>query len=472
MINVHQVRLGFATNSSSSHSLIILPNGAKDREIRGGEFGWQNFTAGSREAKSLYLAVQLRDGLALSVGKEDARELAQLRCGVSLSCADEYGRFDEYIDHESIWSLPRAWAGRGIDMEFFNELKQFVLRDDVVILGGNDNDGPETHPLYNENAFELPLEWGPLVARKDNGYWSLFDRSTGTKIRLSLTTGQKIKPKRASAPELVDIKITDFCTRGCEYCYQDSSPAGKHADLSQIEMLAYYLGQLRVFEVALGGGEPTAHPRFTLILDMFMRNGIVPNFTTRDLSWFHDHTRRVAIMEKVGAFAYSVDTPEEVKNFAAACHMYGVDRRKVAVQFVMGAQCKSYFSQVLRAADKCDMRLTLLGFKTDGRGESFRQRDYGDWVSILAKRAKAGTPHVGIDTALARDYQPELKSIGVPSWCYEVDEGAFSMYIDAVRRTTAPASYGGHTPRPFDIMQNGHLRDGADQIRAHFAEAQ
>ena len=55
-MNISNIRLGFATNSSSTHSIIILP-GQVDDMVWEGEFGWQNFTLASSGAKMLYLAV-------------------------------------------------------------------------------------------------------------------------------------------------------------------------------------------------------------------------------------------------------------------------------------------------------------------------------------------------------------------------------------------------------------------------------
>ena len=56
-MKIHNLRLGFACNSSSSHSLIFLPGCTDNAE--GQDFGWQCFTLASSEAKMGYLAQQL-----------------------------------------------------------------------------------------------------------------------------------------------------------------------------------------------------------------------------------------------------------------------------------------------------------------------------------------------------------------------------------------------------------------------------
>ena len=123
-------------------------------------------------------------------------------------------------------------------------------------------------------------DMGAMVARYDSPHWVVFNRGTGAKVRLTFTTcppgpyqdnpvtedtlkarkflkGPQVEVTKAAAPELVDIKITDYCPFGCKYCYQGSTAKGTHAKTDTINTLSYALGRMHVFEVALGGGEPT-----------------------------------------------------------------------------------------------------------------------------------------------------------------------------------------------------------------------
>lgn len=66
---------------------------------------------------------------------------------------------------------------------------------------------------------------------------------------------------------------------------------------------------------------------------------------------------------------------------------------------------------------------------------------------------------------------------GVPDWCYETKEGAFSVYVDAVAKKTGRASYGSSlTMRPLkSATQNvrvsfgGHQPSLSDELKEHFA---
>lgn len=475
MFTIHQVRLGLATNSSSTHSLIILPGGAEDNDADEGEFGWNFFTCGSKEAKLRYAATQLRSTMQQVASMDVATTVAEAWTGIKMGDAGEYGYDAEYVDHQSLWTLPLDWEGKSVDREFFEDLKSFLLREDVVVLGGNDND-ENSHPLDDGSSFRLgvPLESSAkdLVCRKDDGYWVLFNRASGTKIRMSFHDGvDGIEPAKAKTPELVDVKITDFCPYNCAFCYQDSTAKGQHADTDYLRNLAYALGEKRVFEVAIGGGEPTLHPRFVEILETFRRNGIVPNFTTKNLTWLNDHSLRPKILEAAGAFAFSIEKADELKKLAALRDTYEIPNHKLNCQYVMGSSSNYDFEQILRVSAERGLRVTLLGYKTNGRGDQFKPKDYSTWTETLKKvhEEHKWRLKIGIDTALAAEYQGQLADLGIPKWCYEIEEGKFSMYIDAVTKKTAKSSYGPSlTMRPLKET-NGYGRLG-DEIVQHFAQ--
>jgi hypothetical protein len=64
-MQVHNVRLGFATNSSSTHSIIFLKPGqtVADSDVEAREFGWDHWTAASSSAKRQYVAFHLHPAL-------------------------------------------------------------------------------------------------------------------------------------------------------------------------------------------------------------------------------------------------------------------------------------------------------------------------------------------------------------------------------------------------------------------------
>ncbi len=446
-MHIANVRLGFANNSSSTHSIVLLPEPLPpDDPPEGHEYGWEWFTLTTPAAKHDYLALTVYENLRDNLSGDMAAAIVRDWCKVD---PGEYG----HVDHQSVFALPAEWDGRGVNREFLAELEQYLGRPGLVFLGGNDNAaGP--HPLQQSGVgkrvnLPLPVDSDrPYVARKDanTGAWTLFNRSTGAKIRFTWDAPEQTVSSKPFAPELVDVKITDYCTEGCPWCYQGSSPTGRHADPDTLHRLASVLGSLHVFEVALGGGEPLAHPDFLAIAQGFRGYGIVPNFTTRRLDWLHDWHVWQPILEACGGFAYSVMRPSDIEDLAALVRVNQIESERVSAQYVMGINSDWQLGSMCEAAARCGIRLTLLGYKATDRGADYKAKnpdasDYAKAFRWLTKAAPRARPALAVDTLLASQWQAGLEGLGVPPLLYDVREGWSSCYVDAVGGYIAPSSF-------------------------------
>ena len=115
---------------------------------------------------------------------------------------------------------------------------------------------------------------------KSQHYSSLFSPNSGFFARVE-DEGYAEPFWCENGPELMDIGITNWCDRGCSFCYRSSDTNGQHMSLRNYESLIRQAAQLGVFQVALGGGNPNQHPEFEAILQLTRRNyGIVPSYTT------------------------------------------------------------------------------------------------------------------------------------------------------------------------------------------------
>lgn len=272
---------------------------------------------------------------------------------------------------------------------------------------------------------------GNIAWRRDRNAITFFSRKDGTKIRLAWGSYEK-----ATWPELVDIKITDYCPIGCSFCYQDSTLFGKHASWDNLLFIVEELAKHKVFECALGGGETTDHPRFIELLREFRRVGVVPNFTTKVPA----AVRRMwpEIQDLIGGFAYSAETAGQVIS-AAKLFKGVVPPDAVSLHYVMGLGDRDHFEEYLRAANGVGYRVTLLGYKTTGRGKDVVPHAYPWWVETVSFLVDEGVcPNLSIDTPLAADYDGLMP---IPSTHYHTREGAFSMYVDAVALTMGASSF-------------------------------
>jgi hypothetical protein len=278
-----------------------------------------------------------------------------------------------------------------------------------------------------------------IKVRRDKNALTVFNPRSGDKVRFAL--GRYTK---ARVPELVDIKITDYCPFACAFCYQDSTLAGSHARMEDLEFIARELGRRRVFEVALGGGEPTDHPYFISVLTAFKANGVVANFTTKSLGYVK---RNWAVLEpRIGAFAYSAET---VKDLDSADKMLvEVPRERVNIHYVMGLGTQVEFALFMQHAHRLGFRVTLLGYKTVGRGGDVTPDDYSDWidtVKVLVERGEC--PTFSIDTPLAAEFADKLP---VDRRFFHTREGFVSAYIDAVKMGMSASSFDQEELVPFD----------------------
>jgi len=221
---------------------------------------------------------------------------------------------DSEVDHQSqICGAPLRKDGTP-DFEAVFRIMELILESDAEILISNDNGGPG--PGYDENRDEYcdddTSKGHPLGA---NLFWDVC--SPGKTINWlgpdafaiagygDRKTIYKLKEDAKMLPYLCDIKITDYCERGCPECYQNSSREGKHASLDSI--VRFIKKYPHVMEVAVGGGEPTLHPQFDKIVNMLSGSGIRVNFTTRNLKWFSKPTTK-----SFKAFAYSIDSADNI----------------------------------------------------------------------------------------------------------------------------------------------------------------
>lgn len=464
-ISVFNIRVGLACNSSSSHSILILNDKEKSYTDEEHSFEWNFFTAGSKQSKENYLLACLHYAIRQIIPENQQKKFLE-----KFFDKDNVENLAQYsVDHQSQLTFPLTLDGK-LNEEFIYDFKKFLERDDVVIVGGNDNTEDEHH-LISEKAGvifdkEYPKEdfVGDWVARKDKNhdFWTLFNKRTGSKLRFSFSENEK-SIKKASSPELVDVKITDFCPYACEFCYQDSTLNGKHASLDFIKKLAKELAKAEVLECCLGGGETTLHPNFVEILKTFHENGIVVNFTTKNMNLLKSSLAK-EIIQYTGAIAFSVESVEDVEKVYSS-YLEFEDKTKIKrsyssvplinIQYVMGSTPLSEFINIVKESAVSNFSITLLGFKENGRGQNFEMHDYSNWLEEL-KRLNYQLikdniySSISVDTALAAQYKQELQDAGIDERTYHTNEGGFSLYIDAVNQTMAPSSYVGfEQEKPF-----------------------
>ncbi len=183
-----------------------------------------------------------------------------------------------------------------------------------------------------------------IIRKHSDGYNFVGNPETGITFRWGKTT--KEDPKIAPWPELADISISNYCSKQCNFCYRNSGPSG---DFMSIKDYGFVLDNLsdkkwgKVFQVALGGGEPTEHPDFIKILEITRKKGIIPNYTTNGEIVSNEMLE--ATKKFCGAIAISVnDCPTSKRELIERCIDKGI---KVNIHFILSSESLNKAVEIL-----------------------------------------------------------------------------------------------------------------------------
>lgn len=452
---ITSVRLGFATNSSSSHSIVLTNEKyAYKPSSDSFDFGWENFVLADKEDKLRYLALIIMHDLKKFLTPRKAALIVRdtLRGHLDLSNSDLSALELGYIDHQSAVSFP----------DFENpEARERIIRQaiavfsspNLVIFGGNDNDDSGKVLHDGEKAPRLGTSgWKPpLNARMDGDNIVFFNDHTGAKLRFSPSGSYE----KSSVPELVDIKITDYCPYGCAFCYQGSTKDGVNKTLIGSWSLLEALGEMGVFEVALGGGETTMAKDFTTWISVARDRGIVPNFTTYSVAWLND-PYKVAAAKKCGGIGVSVHDIaglQKVVKITEATRRHDDDSwndggPRITAQHVAGTLSVEDTADLISEAWRQKIHVLLLGYKSTGFGGKVSPHSMDGLAELLYEKTKEIREsyycpcQLSCDTAFAVDNPSFVKQMNVASELVASPEGKFSCYIDAVTGKMGASSYG------------------------------
>lgn len=452
-IFIHNLRAGFATNSSSSHSVVLIPEDmvGKFEPINADEitFGSNEFRLVSTEDKMRYLAAQLMSSATdkkklIKIFEPHVSNIAELVASTEPEDDEDaynYGYGNFYVEGNSQITHPAD----PLHPAYVRTLTELFQSDRIVVVGGRDDSANYPFVMQGceeEALFETLKASYNTIVRTEGEHITIFDKVNGNKVRMSVKDVPYLK---SSVPELVDLKITDYCAAGCNFCYQSSTEAGKHADMKTLKRAVSLLADMKVFEIAIGGGEPTDHPEFVEILKMIHDKEMVANFTTLSNRWLADANKLAAVqgmVKSIGVSCSSAKALSLVEEINAVVNP-GWTRVKVMAQHVVGAQPLWVTAEFINAALAKKIPILLLGYKNVGFGKDFTRHDEGQDVAFFLKMAVSSfkDASVSVDTALLDQYPTIPKLLDAPLSLTTSPEGKFSCYIDAVTGQMAASSY-------------------------------
>jgi radical SAM protein with 4Fe4S-binding SPASM domain len=263
----------------------------------------------------------------------------------------------------------------------------------------------------------------------ESNYSTLFNPNTGFFARIE-DPGQAEPFWSPHGPELLDISITNWCDKGCPFCYRKSDTAGQHMAIDDYREVLRQAKDMHVYQVALGGGNPNQHPQFPEILRLTREDfGIVPNYTTNGRGLTDeivDATARYCGAVAVSAYAPYAET-------ASAIDVLASNGVQVNLHFLLSSRSVGTAINWLRTPPqwlKGIHAIIFLNYKPVGRFVTpHLLLNRSPRVEEFFTLATSGTPpfRIGFDTCtitgLARSGSAPAVSI---EGC---DAGRFSMFI-------------------------------------------
>jgi hypothetical protein len=275
---------------------------------------------------------------------------------------------------------------------------------------------------------------------------------------------------RVEYPESCDLKITQYCDMDsvCVYCHEMSNKEGKHGDLDKIAKI--WETQLPGTELAIGGGNPLAHPGLEDFLRRMKKLGIIPNITVNML-----HMKKFALMIQSfqdDGLIHGLGISYRGKNSLKLLPSYmGIDYSNVVFHMIMGIHDLDDCLDVINWCKSREIvpKLLLLGYKTFGNGIHHYTPELKAELKACKDSYLQALINAGNRMVISFDnlgiQQLELqRQVSPDEWSslYQGDDGEHTFYIDAVKGEVARTST---SSERFPISEDDDIRELFAKVR-------
>ncbi|MFW9993042.1 MAG: radical SAM protein [Candidatus Odinarchaeota archaeon] len=178
-------------------------------------------------------------------------------------------------------------------------------------------------------------------------------------------------PLVSEGPEFVDLSLLNTCNLSCSFCYTSSKKNGIMLSLDDYYLVMDQLAENRVYQVAIGGGEPTLHPEFAEMLKIMREQySIVPNYTTNASLLTPELVKLSADLCGAVAISYHHHREDELLEKMRLLADYNVN---AVLHVIADRSTLSRYAEIAEKFGKAGMRaIAFLLFKPVGRGEQLK----------------------------------------------------------------------------------------------------
>lgn len=281
-----------------------------------------------------------------------------------------------------------------------------------------------------------------VLGRYKNGNYNVTILSDGTKIR------ETEDDNFISAfPENIDVKITDCCDMNCPMCHENSTTKGKHGDI----LNENFINSLHPYtELAIGGGNPLAHPNLIPFLEKLKELHIIPNLTVNQRHFENEQALIRKLVDEKLIYGIGVSLIEATENFVSLIKQYDN-----AVIHTINGMLTAKQIDVLK---NNNLKMLILGYKQFRRGVDFYNKasdtiiNNQQWLNDSLPEIIHRFNVVSFDN-LAIEQLNVKRLLKEDEWneFYMGDDGQYTMYIDMVNQKFAKNSI---AETRYDLMDN------------------
>lgn len=189
---------------------------------------------------------------------------------------------------------------------------------------------------------------------KNGNYTVSIDLETGTKIRENDL--DNLTPAFA---ENCDVKITDRCDGGCEFCYEGCSPDGRHADLLNLP----FLDTLHPYtELAINGND-MSHPDLLPFLEKLKSKNIITNMTVNQIHFERHYELIRWLMDNQLIYGLGVSLRNPTDKFINLIK----DHDNIVVHTINGVTTLDDYKKLANN----NLKVLILGYKELRRGHEY-----------------------------------------------------------------------------------------------------
>lgn len=272
-----------------------------------------------------------------------------------------------------------------------------------------------------------------LGSYKNNDYTcTMF--SDGTKIRWN--DKDSFNPIK---PESIDLKITNKCNMGCGMCHENSTPNGKHGDILNLPFIDT---MFPYSEIAIGGGNPLAHPDLVEFLEYLKERKIIASMTVNQVHFMQNINLLKELTDNKLIYGLGI-------SYIGGRHSNCIEAIKQFPNAVVHVINGIVHMDSLEALAHNNLKILVLGYKEFRRGKTLydecgREIDSlkSQFYDMLPKIVNDGWfKCISFDNLAIKQLEPKrLMSEEEYASFYMGDDGAFTFYCDAVNKEFAKSS--------------------------------